>query len=90
MEVISLTLLPIDKCEERIWDILDSTKDCGFEYLANEDRELLTFNTNDFHTDTKSLCKLRRFTEMKLAQSTHNFYTQLWFYRSSNLIYENG
>jgi hypothetical protein len=39
MEVRPSTLLPIDECEEWIWDILDSTKDCGFEYLANEDKE---------------------------------------------------
>jgi hypothetical protein len=32
----SPTLLPIDECEEWIWDILDSTKDSSFEYLADE------------------------------------------------------
>jgi hypothetical protein len=33
------TLLPIDECEEWIWDILDSTKDYGFEYVADESRD---------------------------------------------------
>ena len=47
------TLLPIDECEEWIWDILDSTKDCGFEYIADESRDFI-FNTNDFHADTKA------------------------------------
>jgi hypothetical protein len=41
------TLLPIDECEEWIWDILDSTKDCGFEYLADESRDFLIFNYNE-------------------------------------------
>jgi hypothetical protein len=86
MEVRPPTLLPIDECEEWIWDILDSTKDCGFEYLVDEDKVLLIFNTNDFHADAKSLYKIRRLTGMRLAQmSTHNSYTQLWFYRSNNL-----
>jgi hypothetical protein len=62
MEVISPTLLTIDECEEWIWDILDSTKDCGFEYLVNEDKKLV-FNTNDFHADAKLIYKKRRFTE---------------------------
>ena len=30
------TLLPIDECEEWIWEILDSTKDSGFEYITDE------------------------------------------------------
>jgi hypothetical protein len=72
------TLLPIDECEEWIWDILDSTKDSGFEYLVDEDKEFLIFNTNDFHADTKALFKIRKITGMRLAQiSTHNCYTQL-------------
>jgi hypothetical protein len=32
------TLLPIDECEEWIWDILDSTKDFGFEYITDDIR----------------------------------------------------
>lgn len=86
MEAISSPpiLLPIDECEEWIWDILDSTKDSGFEYLVDEDKEFLIFNTNDFHADPKALYKIRKLTGMRLAQlSTHNCYTQLWFYRSS-------
>jgi hypothetical protein len=79
------TLLPIDECEEWIWDILDSTQDCGFEYVADKDNEFLIFNTNDFHADTKALYKIRKITGMRLAQmSTHNGYTQLWFYRPSS------
>ena len=68
MALTSPTLLPIDECEEWIWDILDSTKDSGFEYLADEDKEFLIFNTNDFHADTKSLYKIRKITGMRLTQ----------------------
>jgi hypothetical protein len=42
------TLLPIDECEEWIWEILDSTKDSSFEYIKDEGKEFLIFNTNDF------------------------------------------
>ena len=84
MVLKSPTLLPIDECEEWIWDILDSTKDSSFEYLTDEDKEFLIFNTNDFHADTKSLYKIRKITGMRLTQiSTHRSYTQLWFYRST-------
>ncbi|MGB7557031.1 MAG: hypothetical protein WBM37_00805 [Nitrososphaeraceae archaeon] len=80
----SPTMLPIDECEEWIRDILDSTKDSSFEYGADEEKEFLIFNTNDFHADTKSLYKIRKITGMRLAQmSTHRRYTQLWFYRST-------
>jgi hypothetical protein len=62
----------------------DSTKDSGFEYIADEAREFLIFNTNDFHADTRSLYKIRKIIGMRLAQiSTHNCYTQIWFYRST-------
>ena len=76
------TLLPIDECEEWIWDILDCTKDCGFEYLPDDDKEILIFNTNDFFVNTKSLEKIKKITGMELVQlSSHNYYTQLWFCR---------
>lgn len=79
------TLLPIDECEEWIWDILDSTKDCGFEHIADESRDFLIFNTNDFHADTRALHKIKRITGMRLVQmSTHGGNSQLWFYRSRN------
>ena len=39
--------LAIDECEEWIWDTLGSPKDCGFEYIKDENKEFLTFNTND-------------------------------------------
>ena len=82
---VPVTLLPIDECEEWIWDFLDSTKDSGFEYVKDEDKEFLIFNTNDFHADTNALYKIRKITGMRLAQmSTHNGYTQLWFYRPSS------
>ncbi|CAN5150079.1 hypothetical protein BH18THE2_BH18THE2_11120 [soil metagenome] len=82
--VTPLTLLPIDECEEWIGEILDSTKDSGFEYVADEGKEFLIFNTNDFHADTKALYKIRKITGMRLAQiSTQNRNTQLWFYRST-------
>jgi hypothetical protein len=42
---------------------LDSTKGYGFEYLANEDKKFLVFNTNDFHADAKLIYKKRRLTE---------------------------
>ena len=75
------SLLPIDECEEWIWDILASTKDSGFEYLVDGNKEFLIFNTNDFHADTKALYKIRKLTGMRLAQvSTHSCFTHLWFY----------
>ena len=61
-------MLPIDECEEWIWDILDSNKDSGFEYIADGDKEFLIFNTNDFHADTRALYKIRKITGMRLAQ----------------------
>ena len=81
----STTCLPIDECEEWIWDILDSNKDSGFEYIADEDKEFLIFNTNDFYADTRALHKIRKITGMRLAQiSTQRGYTRLWFYRSKS------
>jgi hypothetical protein len=78
----SSSQLPIDECEEWIWEILDCTKDCGFEYISGEGKELLILNTNDFYADTKALYKIRRLTGMRLIQmSTHNGSTQLWFFR---------
>ena len=35
VRLTSPSLLPIDECEEWIWDILDSNKDSGFEYIAD-------------------------------------------------------
>ena len=58
----------IDECEEWIWDILDSNKDSGFEYIADGDKEFLIFNTNDFHADIRALYKIRKITGMRLAQ----------------------
>ena len=90
MTLTPLTLLPIDECEEWIGEILDSTKDSGFEYVVDESKEFLIFNTNDFHSDTKALYKIRRITGMRLAQiSTHNNNTQLWFYRSTHHTVKN-
>jgi hypothetical protein len=83
VRLTSQSLLPIDECEEWIWDILDSNKDSGFEYIADGDKEFLIFNTNDFHADTGALHKIRKITGMRLAQiSTQRCYTHLWFYRS--------
>ena len=74
--------LPIDECEEGIWDTLDCRKDCGFEYIKDGNKEFLIFNTNDFFADAKALEKIRKTTGMELVQmSTHNGYTQLWFGR---------
>ena len=74
--------LPIEECEEWIWDTLDCTKDCGFEYIKDSIREFLLFNTNDFVADAEALEKIKRTTGMELVQmSTHSGYTQLWFGR---------
>jgi hypothetical protein len=74
--------LPIDECEEWIWNILDCNRDCGFEYITGEGKEFLIVNTNDFYADIKALYKIRRITGMRLVQmSTHNGSTQLWFFR---------
>ncbi len=74
--------LPIDECEEWIWDTLDSTKDCGFEYIKDGNKEFLIFNTNDFFADAKALEKIRKTTGMELVQmNMHNGYTKLWFAR---------
>ena len=78
----SSSQLPIDECEEWIWEILDCTKDCGFEYISGEGKEFLILNTNDFYADTRALYKIRRLTGMRLIQmSTHNGSSQLWFFR---------
>ena len=56
-----------------LWDILDSTKNDSFEYITDESRDFLIFNTNDFHADTKALHKIKRITGMRLVQmSTHS------------------
>ena len=74
--------LPIDECEEWICDTLICSKDCGFEYIKDGNKEFLIFNTNDFFADAKALEKIRKTTGMELVQmSTHNGYTQLWFGR---------
>lgn len=64
----SSSQLPIDECEEWIWDILDCNKACGFEYIAADHKEFLILNTNDFYADTKALYKIRRLTGMRLIQ----------------------
>ncbi len=65
-----------------IWNTLDCTGDCGFEYIKDENREFLILNTNDFFADAKALDKIRKTTGIELVQmSTHNRYSQLWFGR---------
>jgi hypothetical protein len=82
----SSSQLPIDECEEWIWDILDCNKDCGFEYISADHKEFLILNTNDFYADTKALYKIRRLTGMRLIQmSAHNGSTQLWFFRPNHV-----
>ena len=74
--------LPIDECEEWIWDSLNSTRDCGFEYVRDGNKEFLIFNTNDFCADAKIMQRIRKTTGMELVQiSTHRGYTHLWFGR---------
>ena len=82
----SSSQLPIDECEEWIWDILYCNKYCGFEYIAADHKEFLILNTNDLYADTKALYKIRRLTGMRLIQmSTHNGSTQLWFFRPNHV-----
>jgi hypothetical protein len=77
--------LPIDECQEWIWDSLNSTKDCGFEYIIDGNKEFLIFNTNDFSADAKIMERIRKTTGMELVQiSTHQGYTNLWFGRYSD------
>ena len=69
--------LPIDECEEWIWDILDCTRDCGFEYVLDDDKEFLICNTNNFFADIRAFLKsekLREWSWCKLALTTakHN------------------
>lgn len=67
------TQLSIDECEKWIWDTLDCTGDCGFEYIKNGNKEFLILNTNDFFADAKALDKIKKTTGMELVQmSTHN------------------
>ena len=63
--------LPINECEEWIWDTLDCRKDCGFEYIKDGNKEFLIFNTNDFFADAKALEKIRKTTGMELVQMIH-------------------
>ena len=65
-------MLAIDECEEWIWHILDCTKDCGFEYISDTDKEFLIFNTNDFFADMKALQKIKKITGMILVQMRYS------------------
>jgi hypothetical protein len=81
-ESITYMQLPIDECEEWIWESLNCTDDCGFEYVKNGNKEFLIFNTNNFFADAKAIEKIRKTTGMVLLQiSTHKGYSQLWFGR---------
>ena len=60
--------LPIDECEEWIWQSLNCTKDCSFEYVKDENKEFLIFITNDFFADAKAIEKIRKTTGMGLIQ----------------------
>jgi hypothetical protein len=81
MDTNSTIQLPIDECEELIWDTLNCTKDCGFENVKDGDKEFLIFNANGFFVDARALEKIKKTTGMKLVQmSTHKEY-QLWFGR---------
>jgi hypothetical protein len=59
--------LPIEECEEWIWDTLDCTKDCGFEYIKDDIREFLLFNTNDFVADAEALEKYLDTTSKEIS-----------------------
>jgi hypothetical protein len=78
-------LLPIDECEEWIWESLNCPYDCGFEYIKDGGREFLIFNAKDFSLDAAALEKIRKTTGMRLVQiSTHKGQSQLWFGRYNN------
>ena len=84
------TLLPIDECEEWIWEILDYTKDSSFEYITDEGKIFWSSIPMISNADSKALYKIKKITGMRLAQfSTHNCYTQLWFCKSP-LTNKNG
>jgi hypothetical protein len=84
------TLLPIDECEEWIWEILDSTKDSGFEYITDEGKEFLIFNTNDFNADSKALYKIKKITGMRLAQLYPQLLYSVVVLQVSPLTNKNG
>jgi hypothetical protein len=82
MMSLTSSQLPIDECEEWIWNILDCNKHCGFEYITGEGKEFLIVNTNDFCADTKALYKIRRLYRNEAGTDEyHNGSTQLWFFR---------
>jgi hypothetical protein len=74
--------LPIDECEELIWDALDSSDESSFEYIKDDSKEFLVLDTNDFLADSRALDKINRTTGMTLLQfSTRKCHTHLWFGR---------
>ena len=74
--------LAIDECEEWIWDTLDSTKDCGFEYIKDGNKEFLIFNTNDFFAEAKALEKNQEDYQHGIGSYEYTLWnTQLWFGR---------
>jgi hypothetical protein len=78
---VTRTLLPLDECEKWIWDILPPTKDSGFEYVADEDKNFLSL-IQTISMLTQNIIPVRKITGMRLVHmSTHNIRTQLWFYR---------
>ena len=74
--------LPIDECEEWIWDTLDCTKDCGFEHIKDGNKEFLIFNTNDFFAEAKAVEKNQEDYQHGIGSSEYTLWnTQLWFGR---------
>jgi hypothetical protein len=74
--------VPIDECEELIWDALDSSDESSFEYIKDDSNEFLVLNTSDFFADPRALDKIKRTTGMRLVQfNTRKCYTHLWFMR---------
>lgn len=86
--------LPIDECKEWIWESLNCTKDCSFEYVKDGNKEFLIFITNDFFADAKAIEKIRKTTGMGLVQiSTYQQgYSQIWFgrYRDKRCSCDNN
>jgi hypothetical protein len=80
--------LPIDECEEWIWESLNCTKDCSFKYVRNGNSEFLIFITNEFIEDAKAIEKIRKTTGMELLQicSHKGGYSQLWFGRCNRKL----
>ena len=83
---VKLTLLPIDECEEWIWEILNSTKDSSFEYITDEGKDFLIFNTNDFKCRFKGIIQDKKdyWNEIGTVQYPQLLYSAVVLQKSSH------